>query len=125
MDDREKQLAHLDRYGVVDKDADSEAPLRKSPKREKKLRPETPVDWEIDLHGYGIQEAEVHLDEIFTMAEKAGMSRLRVIHGGRLGHYGPMAKHIQRMLKTKLHHKIQRIELDGLNDGALLIYLNK
>lgn len=126
MDDLEKQLAHLDRYGVVDKDASApQAPRHKKKSAQAKIKHETQVDWEIDLHGYGIIEAEAYLQEIFDMAKRAGMQKIRIIHGGRLGHYGPMARHIQRLLRSQLRHLIQRIELDGLNDGSLLIYLNK
>lgn len=126
MDDLEKQLAHLDRYGVVDKDSTlPPTPRRKKPLAQGKKPYEVQVDWEIDLHGFGIIEAEAYLQEIFDMAKRAGMQKIRVIHGGRMGHYGPMARHIQRLLRSQLRHLIQRIELDGLNDGSLLIYLNK
>lgn len=127
MDDYEKQMAHLLRFGVPDKDQQLEELRRsqerpKKPKEEKKLY-ETPVDWELDLHGQNIQEASASVAEMFDLAARVGMKRLRIIHGGRLGHYGPMAKHIQRLLQSQFRKEVKRIELDGLNDGAILIYL--
>lgn len=127
MDDFDIQMAHLQKFGVIDKDQIAEQnhiPRKSKPKEIKKLY-ETPVDWEIDLHGLTIAEAEATILEIFEMARKARMNRIRIIHGGRLGHYGPVANHIQRMLKSQLRYFIQRFELDGLNDGALLIYLKQ
>lgn len=118
---------------IVDKDAASVAnrPSRqKVEKRERKRGTKensTPffaaIDSEIDLHGYTVAEAEAELIHEVAIARKQGWKRLRVVHGGAVGQYGPVAKRVEKLLRTTLSKQVTNWKTEGHNSGATIVEL--
>jgi DNA-nicking Smr family endonuclease len=124
-EDEAKQIRYLERYGVPNsaKLPEPEKPqyhrkrIKKGPKR-KQLQQE--ADFELDLHGYSVAEALVELDLILEMMHKHCYQLLRIIHGGRIGSYGPIYKAIKRHLHTKYKNQCLLVP-DQRNEGSCLL----
>ena len=88
---------HIDRYPILDKDADfDESPVVQPSDRPEKL----PVDDTIDLHGYTVSEAIAATERFVTSCLARGLRKIVVIHGkGRDG-----AGVLKREVRAYLEH---------------------
>ncbi|MEL3909025.1 MAG: Smr/MutS family protein [Treponemataceae bacterium] len=75
---KQKQEAWLQKYGVIDKDAEA----KYSQKQKNFVRPEKiKIDDKIDLHGMTEKEAESALHSFFMQALSKGFKKVLIIHG--------------------------------------------
>ncbi len=131
-DFEELMKKHLDKHGVEDKDEieeRSKRPFLKSvnnrPKR-KMSRPDPfkkKADIELDLHGCTVEESKFRFDEAINEAKIMNYKLIRLIHGGKLGSYGPVKKELDFLIKGVYRSKIKSSRLDSRNDGSTLIEL--
>lgn len=99
-------------------------PVRKKVPKVRKGKPfkEKAVDEELDLHGFAIDEGLAEIDIFLDMARKYRLSRVRVIHGMGPDRGPSLRKEIHRYLKTRGRSKVDRIETEPHNAGAVIIY---
>jgi hypothetical protein len=120
----ELQWEHLRRHGIIDKDSLNppivQRKLKKKPTRT--LAPEIQVDWTIDLHECTVSEAESEVIDLFNLAQNQTFEKSRIVHGGHMGRYGPVQRTIERLLKGKLRKWVKEFRLDGMNDGATIVW---
>lgn len=111
------QLAWMDMHPIQDKDGIiEEAKAEEEKKREqvKKFKPrKNPAAWnfpepeqEIDLHGYVAEEAAAAVENLMEGMRRAGLSVLRIIHGGGNPEYGNVKRIIDQKVATVWRHKV-------------------
>lgn len=86
--------------------------------------PERTLLYDLDLHGFTIEEAYQCLKRFFVTHEKAGSRRIRVITGKGLRGEGKIKNEIMLWLETPFFRKSIR-ETRWLNDGGVLEILLK
>ena len=126
--DIQKQLEHLDRYGIIRKDTSPSQDKHQHKKRKVTKRTssviETPVDSELDLHGLTLNEARAAVELEIECLRKARLKTLRIIHGGNLNKKVPMRKEIERLIRGPLKKLIRNSYRDHYNFGSIIIVLN-
>ena len=85
--------------------------------------PEEPVDMELNLHGYAIDEALLEVEQSMKSLVKARMNRLRVIHGQPKGEKRTIYKEIQRNLNKDWRELVERFYQEPHNSGATILVL--
>lgn len=89
------------------------------------LRPELPVDEEVDLHGLAVDEALVEADlALRRYAGRAGVI-LRFVHGHSSGLTGSIKGALRRNLETIWKARIQSFLPEPGNPGATLVKLGQ
>jgi hypothetical protein len=87
---------HIDRYPIIDKDVEIDAP----PVRRRERPENLPVDDSIDLHGYTVSEAIAATESFLASCLARGLRKIVVIHGkGRDGEGA-----LKREIRTYLEH---------------------
>jgi DNA-nicking Smr family endonuclease len=86
---------------------------------------DTEVDEELDLHGMTIAQGIAAVDEFLQMAGSFNLHCVRIIHG-----IGPekgisMRRAIRKHLDTKCGRFIESKQVEGHNDGAVVVYVKK
>lgn len=134
VDDDEKfQLSWMLKHPVFDKDRElAEAEEARDPQlgtkpRGKKQR-RSPAAWElplpeqeIDLHGYTAEEAAAAIEDMMEAMQRAGMSVLRVIHGGGNPAYGNVKKIIDRRVRSVWKGRVLLYKTEPDNAGSSIM----
>ena len=99
--------------------------------RGKKMR-RSPSSWElpipedeIDLHGYTSDEAAAAVERRIDDLLIAGLSVLRVIHGGGNPEYGNVKHIIDRKVRTEWSNRIALYKVEPDNAGSSIMKLGK
>ncbi|MGL1935915.1 MAG: Smr/MutS family protein [Fibrobacterales bacterium] len=125
--DIQKQLEHLNRFGVHNKDSESPTqPIHRSKKRiktHKKNIIETTVDSEIDLHGLTLEEAKATIELEIECLIKSGRDKLRIIHGGNMKRRVPMRRTVEQLLQGPLKKHVLKTYRDHYNFGSIIAVL--
>jgi len=120
-------LAHIEQYGIEQKDASPQNDKRISTKRNRRTKTHRMT---IDLHGLHADEAQHRLRFAFERCRSTGMQELLIVHGyGRHSDpsEGPVLKKLVRDLLDydfKPYYRDYRVAAarDG-GDGATLVYM--
>ncbi len=134
-EDEQTQLEWMLRHPIQDKDfiqneleAAEQANAQRL-KKEIKYR-KSPASWnmpipeqEIDLHGYTADEAGAALEEMFEAMTQAGMSVLRIVHGGGNPAYGNVKRLIDRKARSEWKNKILFYKTEPDNAGSSILKL--
>lgn len=136
-EDERIQLQWMMNHHVFDKDyvenvkAEEERKLEEQRQKERKFC-RSPASWdlpmpeqEIDLHGYTSEEAAAAIEEMMTAMNRAGMTVLRVIHGGGNPEYGNVKHIIDRKVRSEWKGKIIFYKTEPDNAGASIMKLAK
>ena len=128
--DIQKQLDHLSRNPIPRKEEDSlstkhHLSSKHKRKNQKKYYFEELVDYEVDLHGFTLEEIEFELMNAFEICERSGYNKFRIIHGGTLQRMVPIKKEINRLLKTKFKRRFTRRYYEPHNQGATIILIQE
>ncbi|MBD3321579.1 MAG: hypothetical protein GF350_10845 [Chitinivibrionales bacterium] len=125
--DAEQIIRHLDRYGVVDKDA--MRPVKKKQPagtaKNSKLPGKT-----LDLHGLTEAEAVPRIRNEVLRCKENGIARLLIVHG-RGYHSSPgEGPVLQKLVRTMLEHELQPVIRDWISalpkeggEGATVVRL--
>ena len=136
-EDEKIQLAWMLSHPVFDKDFEMEETKKAAEKHAVKnakqtKRKRSPASWnmplpeqEIDLHGYSAEEAAASLEDMFDAMHLAGMSVLRIIHGGGNPAYGNVKHIIDRKVRSEWKGKIEFYKTEPDNAGASILKLAK
>jgi DNA-nicking Smr family endonuclease len=113
-------LAHLDHYGIVDKDKSAYRPKTQRKKTEISERGQCRT---IDLHGMRTDEAESALRMVIGTCRDTGARQLKVIHGygahsSPNGEFGILRTLVRNMLETELCSAIKSHRPGGFKDGG-------
>lgn len=130
------QLAWMDMHPIQDKDGIiEEAKAEEEKKREqvKKFKPrKNPAAWnfpepeqEIDLHGYVAEEAAAAVENLMEGMRRAGLSVLRIIHGGGNPEYGNVKRIIDQKVATVWRHKVSFYKTEPNNSGSSIMQINR
>ena len=130
------QLAWMDKHPIQDKDGIiEEAKAEEEKKREqvKKFKPrKNPAAWnfpepeqEIDLHGYVAEEAAAAVENLMEGMRRAGLSVLRIIHGGGNPEYGNVKRIIDQKVATVWRHKVSFYKTEPNNSGSSIMKINR
>ena len=130
------QLAWMDMHPIQDKDGIiEEAKAEEEKKREqvKKFKPrKNPAAWnfpepeqEIDLHGYVAEEAAAAVENLMEGMRRAGLSVLRIIHGGGNPEYGNVKRIIDQKVATVWRHKVSFYKTEPNNSGSSIMKSNR
>ena len=130
------QLAWMDMHPIQDKDGIiEEAKAEEEKKREqvKKFKPrKNPTAWnfpepeqEIDLHGYVAEEAAAAVENLMEGMRRAGLSVLRIIHGGGNPEYGNVKRIIDQKVATVWRHKVSFYKTEPNNSGSSIMKINR
>ncbi|WP_308603073.1 Smr/MutS family protein [uncultured Fibrobacter sp.] len=130
------QLAWMDVHPIQDKDGIiEEAKAEEEKKREqvKKFKPrKNPAAWnfpepeqEIDLHGYVAEEAAAAVENLMEGMRRAGLSVLRIIHGGGNPEYGNVKRIIDQKVATVWRHKVSFYKTEPNNSGSSIMKINR
>ena len=130
------QLAWMDMHPIQDKDGIiEEAKAEEEKKREqvKKFKPrKNPAAWnfpepeqEIDLHGYVAEEAAAAVENLMEGMRRAGLSFLRIIHGGGNPEYGNVKRIIDQKVATVWRHKVSFYKTEPNNSGSSIMKINR
>ena len=130
------QLAWMDMHPIQNKDGIiEEAKAEEEKKREqvKKFKPrKNPAAWnfpepeqEIDLHGYVAEEAAAAVENLMEGMRRAGLSVLRIIHGGGNPEYGNVKRIIDQKVATVWRHKVSFYKTEPNNSGSSIMKINR
>ncbi len=130
------QLVWMDMHPIQDKDGIiEEAKAEEEKKREqvKKFKPrKNPAAWnfpepeqEIDLHGYVAEEAAAAVENLMEGMRRAGLSVLRIIHGGGNPEYGNVKRIIDQKVATVWRHKVSFYKTEPNNSGSSIMKINR
>ena len=130
------QLAWMDMHPIQDKDGIiEEAKAEEEKKREqvKKFKPrKKPAagnfpepEQEIDLHGYVAEEAAAAVENLMEGMRRAGLSVLRIIHGGGNPEYGNVKRIIDQKVATVWRHKVSFYKTEPNNSGSSIMKINR
>ena len=130
------QLAWMDMHPIQDKDGIiEEAKAEEEKKREqvKKFKPrKNPAAWnfpepeqEIDLHGYVAEEAAAAVENLMEGMRRAGLSVLRIIHGGGNPEYGNVKRIIDQKVATVWRHEVSFYKTEPNNSGSSIMKINR
>ena len=77
----------------------------------------------MDFHGNTVEESKFLFEQALEEAKVMNYKYIRIIHGGKLGSYGPVKKEIDFLIKGAYRNRIASSKLDSQNDGSTLIEL--
>lgn len=132
------QLEWIMNHHMEDKDkeaqfaaqAEEASKPKRSPRGKKMGR--SPSSWdlpvpedEIDLHGYTSEEAAAAVERRIDDLLIAGLSVLRVIHGGGNPEYGNVKHIIDRKARTEWSNRITLYKVEPDNAGSSIMKLGK
>lgn len=132
-DDEKFQLAWMMSHPVRNKDREqAEAEEAAKPqlrlKQKGKKQRRSPAAWElpppeqeIDLHGYTAEEAAAAIEDMMEAMQRAGMSVLRVIHGGGNPAYGNVKKIVDRRVRSEWKGKVLLYKTEPDNAGSSIM----
>lgn len=87
--------------------------------------PEETVDMELNLHGFCVDEALLETEQTIESLSRAGMTRLRVIHGQPRTGGRTIHSELIRLLHGQWREKIREWYKELHNPGATIIVLKK
>ncbi len=130
------QLAWMDMHPIQDKDGiieETKAEEEKKREQVKKFKPrKNPAAWnfpepeqEIDLHGYVAEEAAAAVENLMEGMRRAGLSVLRIIHGGGNPEYGNVKRIIDQKVATVWRHKVSFYKTEPNNSGSSIMKINR
>ena len=130
------QLAWMDNHPMHDKDGVIEAAKAEEDKKQKmvkKFKPrKNPAAWnfpepeeEIDLHGYVAEEAAAAVENLMEGMKLAGLSVLRIIHGGGNPEYGNVKHIIDKKVATVWKHKVLFYKTEPNNSGSSILKIGR
>lgn len=132
-----RQLEWMDHHPLQDKDFAVEAEKREADRQRaqttkfKKPR-KNPSAWnfpepeeEIDLHGYVAEEAAAAVENLMDGMERAGLSVLRIIHGGGNPEYGNVKHIIDKKVATVWKHRVVFYKTEPNNSGSSILKMGK
>jgi DNA-nicking Smr family endonuclease len=131
-EDLQKQLNHLEDFGVINKDILEQKTLdphkKKPTKKELKasqsrIYSERAADVDLDLHGYSVEESIALVEMTFEMMKAHQLRTLRIVHGGGRPGYGPVKKALDLEFKTRLKGLIRSNTVEPHNSGASFLLL--
>lgn len=136
--DEEFQLEWLKNHRIEDKDeemrkqAEKEAAERPAPgPRGRKMR-RSPAAWElpvpedeIDLHGFTADEAAEAVERRIDDLLIAGLSVLRIIHGGGNPEYGNVKHIIDRKVRSEWKNRVVFYKVEPDNAGSSIMKIGK
>ena len=137
--EEEFQLEWIKNHPMQDKDelaeiqaeAEAEARPRMRAVRGKKMR-RNPAAWElpnpedeIDLHGLTSEEAAEAVERRIDDLLIAGLSVLRVIHGGGNPEYGNVKRIIDRKVRSEWSNRIVFYKVEPDNAGSSIMKIGK
>lgn len=140
MDDEEKraeQLRWLAANPIVNKDmpvgkdtrahSNPVSPASKGrlphKKEAKKRQSESPLDGELDLHGYTLEEALARTDLFLSDAAAAGWQEIRLIHGHSRRSPLTIRKELHRALAGRFRNRVKAYTQEPGNPGATWVRL--
>jgi DNA-nicking Smr family endonuclease len=97
----------------------------KKNKKRRSAYTETECDVQTDLHGLTVEEALYRIEEYMHMMQKAGLSTLRIVHGGGHSGFGPIKKALYRNFKGKWRHFMVAFGLEQGNAGSTLVHIKQ
>ncbi|MCQ2060499.1 MAG: Smr/MutS family protein [Fibrobacter sp.] len=131
------QLEWLKNHHIVDKDAEAAKNAKEfenNPKIKQKGRKmgRNPAAWEmpnpedeIDLHGMTADEAAEAVERRIDDLIIAGLSVLRIIHGGGNPSYGNVKKIIDRKVRSEWSNKVVYYRTEPDNAGSSILKIGK
>ncbi len=130
MNEEEKrafQMEWVNSHPVMKKDEElhSSLPSQKKPvfKKRERIFNDSPVDMEIDLHGYAVDEAMVEVECLFQALCKSRYKSLRVIHGLAKQGQATIFSQLSQNIRTIWRNKIENSYQEKHNSGATIIIL--
>lgn len=136
-ENEKRQLEWMDRHPLQDKDFAIEAEKREEERQRaqankfKKPR-KNPSAWnfpepeeEIDLHGYVAEEAAAAVENLMDGMSRAGLSVLRIIHGGGNPEYGNVKHIIDKKVATVWRHRVLFYKTEPNNSGSSIMKIGK
>ncbi len=132
-----RQLEWMEHNPLQDKDgiaaaAKQEQEEERARYRKVKKPKRPPAAWnfpipeeEIDLHGYVADEAAAAVEDLMTGMERAGLSVLRIIHGGGNPEYGNVKRIIDKKVQTVWRHKVVFYKTEPNNSGSSILKIGK
>ena len=129
------QLEWIKNHHMEDKDKaldaeKADAPTEKKVFKGRKVR--NPASWgtplpedEIDLHGMTADEAAEAVERRMSQMSIAGLSVLRVIHGGGNPAYGNVKKIIDRKVRSEWRNRVVFYRTEIENAGSSILKIGK
>ena len=130
------QLEWVKNHHMEDKDKAleaekaAEAPVKAKSLGGRKVR--NPASWdtplpedEIDLHGMTADEAAEAVERRMSQMSIAGLSVLRVIHGGGTPAYGNVKKIIDRKVRSEWRNRVLFYRTEIENAGSSILKIRK
>ncbi len=136
-ENEKRQLEWMNRHPLEDKDLAREAEKLEAEKQrahtDKFRKPrKNPAAWnfpdpeeEIDLHGYVAEEAATAVENLMDGMARAGLSVLRIIHGGGNPEYGNVKRIIDRKVATVWRHRVLFYKTEPNNSGSSIMKIGK
>lgn len=123
MEDKDEAMKAAEEEGA--------SPTKRTGGRGKKMR-RNPASWdlptpedEIDLHGYTADEAAEAVERRIDDLLIAGLSVLRVIHGGGNPEYGNVKHIIDRKVRSEWKNRIVFYKVEPDNAGSSIMKIGK
>ncbi|MBP5247805.1 MAG: Smr/MutS family protein [Hallerella sp.] len=120
-----------DKDGAIEAAKAEEERQRAQVKKFKKPR-KNPAAWnfpepeeEIDLHGYVAEEAAAAVENLMEGMKRAGLSVLRIIHGGGNPEYGNVKHIIDKKVATVWRHKVVFYKTEPNNSGSSIMKIGQ
>lgn len=110
-------LAHIERYGVIDKDGKK----RSASPRHKKIKHKKHFRYKLDLHGMTSDRAAAAVRSTIERCRRQGVAEILIVHGWGMHTKGgqPVLKQLVRnMLEYELHSKIRDFRAAPMKDGG-------
>lgn len=136
-ENEKRQLEWMDRNPLQDKDrlleaAHEEKEAVQATLRKIKRPRKNPAAWnfpepeeEIDLHGYVADEAAAAVENLMEGMKRAGLSVLRIIHGGGNPEYGNVKRIIDKNVATVWRHKVVFYKTEPNNSGSSILKIGQ
>ncbi len=83
------------------------------------------VDEELDLHGMTVEQGVAAADDFIKLAHEYGFNKVRIIHGIGKASGGSLRMAVRDHIKRKCGKYIEKVEIEGHNDGAVIVKLIK
>ena len=119
-----------DKDKALEAEKAAEAPVKAKSLGRRKVR--NPASWdtplpedEIDLHGMTADEAAEAVERRMSQMSIAGLSVLRVIHGGGNPAYGNVKKIIDRKVRSEWRNRVVFYRTEIENAGSSILKIGK
>jgi DNA-nicking Smr family endonuclease len=130
-EEEQQVLDWLRNHFLPDKDQELSTAPTALPKPSKgKRRSRNPAGWnlpepdmEIDLHNLSVEEAVAKIEDLLEAMSRAGLTCLRIVHGGGNLGYGPIKKALDRNFRSVWKQRVRFYKTEPDNQGSSLAVL--